>query len=288
MKTILSIDIGIKNLACCVIQINESLNELKLLKWDVLNLIPDAVCQKCGKKAKLQKNDINVCRRHANEYPPLHILSTSLEKVHTKPLRELREHLINQKPFVAWMSKTHTKPLDEIKTAKKKQLTEYLKHYKKEQTFDNIKVNTAASHSFMTLGCSIVKYFDEWLRGIKIDNVLIENQISPLANRMKTLQGMVTQYMIMRDISQVEYISALNKLKVTKYMPQIPLFPQKTYSQRKKSGIDLTLILLSNKSISSYTINHNYLEHFQKHTKKDDLADAFLQGVWWILSKMRL
>jgi hypothetical protein len=287
MKTILSIDIGIKNLACCVIHVDESLNEIKILKWDVLNLIPDAVCQKCGKKAKLQKNEIKVCRRHAKEYPPFHILSPSLEKVHTKSLRELREELLGQVAFITWLSKSHIAAQDEIKTAKKKDLITYLKHYKEEQTFDDIKVNSASSHSFMTLGRSIMNCFDKWLDGIIVDNVLIENQISPLANRMKTIQGMVTQYMIMRDVPQVEYISALNKLKVAKYIPHLPPLPQKTYSQRKKSGIELTSILISNETISSCTIHHNFLKHFRNHTKKDDLADAFLQGVWWILQIMR-
>lgn len=287
MRTILSIDIGIKNLACCVIRVDESLNEIKILKWDVLNLIPDAVCQKCGKKAKLQKNEIKVCKRHANEYPPIHILSSSLEKIHTKSVRELREHLLSEIAFIAWLSKTHPEPYDEIKTAKKKDLIVYLKHYKEEQTYDGIKANSVSSYSFMALGRSIMKCFDKWLDGLILDNVLIENQISPLANRMKTIQGMVTQYMIMRDIPQVEYISALNKLKVAKYIPHLPPLPQKTYSQRKKSGIELITTLLLNKTISSYTIHHNFLEHFQNHTKKDDLADAFLQGIWWIISRMR-
>jgi len=283
MKTILSIDIGIKNLACCVIQVDESLNEIKILKWDVLNLIPDVLCQKCGNKAKLQKNEIKLCRRHAKEYSPIHILSPSLEMIHTKTLKEMRDVLLGHVAFISWLSKSYKEPCDEIKNAKKKDLIAYLKHYKEEQTFENIKAKGASSHSLMTLGHSIMNCFDEWLDGIIIDKVLIENQISPIANRMKTIQGMITQYMIMRDIPQVEYISALNKLKVAKYIPHLVQLPQKTYTQRKKSGIKLTSILLFNKTISSYTINHNFIEHFQKHTKKDDLADALLQGIWWII-----
>ena len=37
-------------------------------------------------------------------------------------------------------------------------------------------------------------------------HVIIENQISPIANRMKTIQGMITQYFIMKNIYNVEYI----------------------------------------------------------------------------------
>ena len=48
----------------------------------------------------------------------------------------------------------------------------------------------------------------------KIDTVIIENQISTLASRMKTLQGMITQYFIMKNIPQIEFISASCKLKL--------------------------------------------------------------------------
>ena len=29
----------------------------------------------------------------------------------------------------------------------------------------------------------------------------------------------------------------------------------------------------------------NWIEHFEKHKKKDDLADSFLQGIWYINEK---
>ena len=52
-----------------------------------------------------------------------------------------------------------------------------------------------------------------------IDTVVIENQISPIANRMKTVQGMITQYFLMRGVDkrQIIYFSAVQKLKVAPY-----------------------------------------------------------------------
>ena len=38
MKTILSWDVGIKNLAYCLIQKDETIDEFKILKWGVINL----------------------------------------------------------------------------------------------------------------------------------------------------------------------------------------------------------------------------------------------------------
>ena len=62
-------------------------------------------------------------------------------------------------------------------------------------------------------------------------------------------------------------ISASNKLKEF-------LGKQKTtYSERKKKSIEITRnLLLENNNINSW------LEYFNKHKKKDDLADCFLQA----------
>ena len=49
--------------------------------------------------------------------------------------------------------------------------------------------------------------------------------------------------------------------------------------KRKNLAKDHCLILLQ-KDPSS-------LDYFQKHKKKDDLADAFLQGIWYLFSKHR-
>ena len=47
-----------------------------------------------------------------------------------------------------------------------------------------------------------------------ITHVVIENQLSPIANRMKTIQGMLAQYFIMIDENiDIQFISSSNKLK---------------------------------------------------------------------------
>ena len=47
-----------------------------------------------------------------------------------------------------------------------------------------------------------------------ITHVLIENQISPIATRMKTLQGMLTQYYIDHlENVDITFVSSVNKLK---------------------------------------------------------------------------
>ena len=85
---------------------------------------------------------------------------------------------------------------------------------------------------------------------------------------------MIMQHFIEKDCLNVEEISAANKLKdfVNK---------KTTYAERKKLSISITnSILLENHKIN------NWLSLFLAHTKKDDLADSFLQGLWYIKHKL--
>jgi hypothetical protein len=120
-----------------------------------------------------------------------------------------------------------------------------------------------------------------------IDMMIIENQISTLASRMKTLQGMITQYFIMKHIPQIEFISASCKLKL---FTDVNLMLEhdeteeicvdaSTYADRKKSGIIVCRSLgeISRKHNSGYA---KWMPVFENHKKKDDLADCFLQGLW--------
>jgi hypothetical protein len=121
-----------------------------------------------------------------------------------------------------------------------------------------------------------------------IDMMIIENQISTLASRMKTLQGMITQYFIMKNIPQIEFISASCKLKLfadsTHHADEDAadedlIVDVSTYADRKRSGIAVCRSLgeISRKHNSDYA---KWMAVFENHKKKDDLADCFLQGLW--------
>ena len=108
-----------------------------------------------------------------------------------------------------------------------------------------------------------------------IDVVIIENQLSTLATRMKTLQGMITQYYIMRGVPDIRFISATNKLKMfdAKKGEDAAEEDKGDYADRKKRSIEITRALIAPTLMSM---------KFEKHKKKDDLADCFLQGMWWL------
>jgi hypothetical protein len=145
----------------------------------------------------------------------------------------------------------------------------------------------------ITYGRNLMKHLDVILYSSttdtpSIDMMIIENQISTLASRMKTLQGMITQYFIMKNIPQIEFISASCKLKLftdsthhadTDDAADELLVDASTYADRKKSGIAVCRSLgeISRKRNSDYA---KWMPVFENHKKKDDLADCFLQGLW--------
>ena len=55
---------------------------------------------------------------------------------------------------------------------------------------------------------------DEYFTDKEIDLILIENQIGPLALRMKMIQGMITQHFIEVGLTNIEFVNAINKLKI--------------------------------------------------------------------------
>ena len=68
-----------------------------------------------------------------------------------------------------------------------------------------------------------------------------------------------------------QFISSSNKLK--------PFIDKKktTYAERKKLGISITKRLVNEKSFLSV-----FQDLFNASKKKDDLADCFLQGIWYL------
>ena len=156
-----------------------------------------------------------------------------------------------------------------------------INEYIEKTCFNPISVTNANKIDLVTIGENIKIKLDEiLLEEGKIDYIIIENQISPIANRMKTVQGLITQYFIMREnYEHIEFISAINKLKEANQEKANKL--ENSYNNRKKMGIAKCLEHLTNKPIF-----HPMLDYFNHHTKKDDLADSFLQGLWFIANKL--
>ena len=266
---ILSIDVGIKNLAYCLFNL-KSETEFAVEKWNVIDLVSDQknICSiskkngdKCTYKAKYSKNNEYYCKKHAKSSENYIIANTELN-----PIKYKRLPCYKLKPLVD----KHGIKLEEDKKYTKTELLTLLDDFVKFKCFDVVSEKKCGTVNLVMLGRSLCTNFDKEFEGINIDCVIIENQISPLANKMKTIQGMIAQYFIMNDVNTIEFISASNKLK--QWVKR-----KTTYNERKKLGIKITLDLIINNNQFKFWDNK-----FVTHKKKDDLADAFLQGIWYV------
>ena len=112
-----------------------------------------------------------------------------------------------------------------------------------------------------------------------ITHVIIENQISPIATRMKTLQGMLTQYYIDHiENIDVTFVSSVHKLKQFTGSPNKDQ-EKNTYKDHKVSGVTFCNQILENNPVFEGWISK------MDTKKKDDLADCFLQGLWYFKQK---
>ena len=143
------------------------------------------------------------------------------------------------------------------------------------------------------------------------DIVVIENQPSLKNPQMKSIQMILYSYFLILGkvigndrgyIDKIEFCSASNKLKVYDG-PEIILAEKPS---RKKKVVEEVVvqesvpIIIENKTKSSavkyadkkrlaiehakYFVQSNpdYIEFFNNHKKKDDLADSFLQGLYYL------
>jgi hypothetical protein len=316
MQKLISFDIGIKNMAFCLFDIHSREVALTpaIQKWDVLNLM-DAVentqqlctCslkgkpskkrpvpsspKLCCKKAKYEKNGQYYCEKHANEHTEFIIP----QKEHSPPaLRKMKtEELlaISEKYSVFARKNTAGGTLDafcrdshigggeleeKIPTTKKGLLEKTLAFFEQKcfRVLQAPKKKTANETDLISIGRNMTKLLDEMpeITDGTITHVILENQISTIANRMKTIQGMLAQYFIMRGRPDIviEFVSSSNKLK------DFVAEKNTTYKQHKKDGIAICSRFLEN--------NPGWAgwSSVLQTTKRDDLADSFLQGIWYL------
>ena len=341
MKTILSFDVGMKNLAYCLFQVGDDVNNLsdyKVLQWEVINLCTPIVkkcnnggVSNCGENAKYCKMNKNenenenenkneneneneveylggdyYCNKHAKKcnfkIPPSELDIKKLKKRKLVDIQSIVDKYkippINHEshePHAPHVSNVATDPVNMLIPKRQKntkeQMLDMIQHELETKYLENIENIRADQIDLLTLGKNMMTELDKFINpytnidsgdiGIlgglekyKIDIVIIENQISTIASRMKTLQGMIAQYFIMRGTPCIEFISAANKLKM--FMTK----KKTTYTERKIESVEVTKELLE--KLPQF---EKYKGCLEKNKKKDDLADCFLQGIYYLTLK---
>lgn len=270
---ILSIDVGIKNLACCLMEKKENTNDFEILLWDIIN-ISQREELKCCESNKDGPCQLLVKYTKDNKY---YCLRHSKKQVFIQPKNELKLSALKKHKLQKLYDIADNYGISYPTPIKKIELIDIINNFANDKCFESVDSIDATKMDIITIGRNIQHKLDDIFKEHfdSMTHVIIENQISPIANKMKTIQGMITQYFIIKNNrSHIEFISAMNKLKDNGNEEKL------SYSERKKTGIKKCLDTISN--------NINYCKwekYFSKHKKKDDLADSFLQSLWYINNK---
>ena len=134
---------------------------------------------------------------------------------------------------------------------------------------DIMKLSQICIKSLRLLDLSNIKY------------VLIENQPALKNPVMKSVQMIIYTFFIMEGvmnenspIEKIHMVNARNKLKVYKGT-KIECNKKNKYAQNKYLSVEYTKVMVENE-------NDIFKDIFNQSKKKDDLADAYLQGIYWI------
>jgi hypothetical protein len=267
---LLSIDVGLKNLALCLFQ-KEECGLFSINIWDVINItgVEEEVKQVfhcnetlkngkiCGKNAKYMKHGCEctsyLCMKHSSQ----HIIQPNgMKNISKYNVAELKN----------WIEQYNIEMNDTITT--KKQMVDIIKKWL-DTCYVSIPSKKKVKNSYTNIllyGRNIKDYFDKIYTN-DITHVCIEQQMT---SKMRIISYMIAQYFIGKN-SEIDVImcNACYKLK--------GLETDKTnYDERKKNSVKHMLHFLDE------DIYENWKTFFSMNKKQDDLSDAFLQGKWAI------
>jgi hypothetical protein len=312
---LISFDVGILNMAYCILSKSDDGNSENTIEdWGIFNLTGESekpattpaekvACSYCKRGAKKMtdctktkepaEKTLYFCKKHSETttqyFPePFKCLSSlkkgDLEKIFADKMRSSSVPKWSRQELLCEIQKRILVP---VHTKTKKCKTGEIGLVDIGRSMNTCLENINASLTDLT-------------------HVVIENQISPIATRMKTIQGMLAQYFIIRfPETEIEFVSSHNKLSigVVDYLraqqhqttiQKQPVWQEDDgfvedsveigeedgiltdYGQNKKRSVELV-----EKWLRDSSAEQRWQTMFATSKKKDDLADCLLQGIWY-------
>jgi len=310
---ILSFDVGIKNLAYCLMEWDNKNDDkkqnLKIHSWNIINLIEDKnIDMHC-----MNKECINKVKSYIEFNNTKHYLCSR----HIKNKDDIINEIVKNYTIDKWKLCDNNicstcKNIDAIDNdivLKKSKIKYYnndqlniclcTKHYKSLLSKVNNITNKICSIrnkkvkdvTISDIKLQLIKSLDEHRIEFltKIDMVLIENQPTFKTPTMKAISDTIYTWFLIRGIIDkninnasldvLKFVSPSNKLKKFNQTEIQEADKNKKYKLTKKTSIDNT-----KKILRCYELN-NWTDHLLSFIKKDDLADSFLQG-WYVLNNI--
>lgn len=277
---ILSYDIGIKNLAFCLVDYDVITKKLVIEEWNIINLLEnefnnELLCKYINKNKPYnnckntaifssKNNNFSFCKRHISKF---HIQDLSILPITDNIISICDENDCSNK------SKYYVN--NKKLCSKHKNIT--LDFHNQNYILKKIKTISANNYPIDKIADKMITILDEkYLHLLNCDIVLLELQVMK-SPRIKTLSNYLYMYYRMNGIhykknnsyiNDVRYIMASSKLRFNKNNTTENI---QNYNNRKKTGID---------NVNEYLTNNQLFDNkiwFNKQKKQDDLADALLQ-----------
>ena len=306
---LLSFDVGIRNLAGCIMQIsqpdlsdedaspNRSIqpdHSAKIQWWKSIDLLetPTNICQvllkdsqKCGKQCTWQglstSEEIKYFCGHHKSYHKIETLNISnTEEKHGCDFGNCRGRgkFMVENPNTAINSYYC-----------QKHLTKVMAVYKSSHTIRKVKSPTCKDIPVKDLKIAIWRMLDALPHLLEVDQVIIENQPSLKNPMMKSVAETLFNYFICRGvidrnrtnstIDDVKYLSPSNKMKLSDDGNGLKNISNKAlkYKATKQLAIQQVAERLKPQPDAR--------EKFLNNKKKDDLADCLLQALYYAKSQ---
>lgn len=299
MTKILSWDVGIKNLAYCLIKKEE--NKFKILEWGRFNLADDAqLCQhilrggnQCKNNAKIkiyhdQENIFNngncmcVCDKHLEAVKPklIEIEQNSPPKKKNKKTPEKIKKTCNEceedaiynidKTEYCWCEKHKKIAISFDKKIKTKKIT----------------VQNCNKKPVQIISENMISKLDQNPAFMDVDEVLIENQPALRNPTMKNVASILYAYFMIRGMTDKQYNSTIREVKFICPSNKLKVNEKNTTSILKKTEKKQVYKMTKKLGIKycEAIIKENESDILKTHNKKDDMCDAFLQGFQYLFS----
>ena len=292
MEKVLSFDVGIIHLAYCLLSKKEDTNgklNWEITDWAIIDLADreSHKCTMCNKVASLvqeYQGPKYYCKVHSRNI----ISKPSDYEFFFKPL---------EKKQINGCNYGEPKCDKNCTLVDSKNITYCGQHAKKvHQTLTNemkivkIKKKSVSSLDFDDTRLKLVMELEKRKHLLEANVVVIENQPSFKNPRMKSISGIIYDYFMIRGlvdkaitkstITKVKFMSPSNKIKLASDGETQQIVKLKADSEDSKA-YKLTKSLAVKYTQEMVKHLPFWLNDFNSHKKKDDLADAFLQGAYY-------
>jgi hypothetical protein len=281
---IASWDIGIKNLAYCIIENTDvSTNPYIIHKLDIINIIEDNKCSWCDCSCNIIKTTCSYlgekklfCKHHKSYH---NVLSSKWEII-KQSISEC-----NKNDVCSICQKNAKFTLNNVFycTAHK---TKILKKWDNDielKKFNSAKVKNT---SVIDLKLNLVNKLDNIKELLDVDEVCIENQPAFKNPRMKAISDTLYTWFVIRGmvdnktIKKINFISPSNKLKIEDKEDEIN---EEIENSTNKYKTTKKLSIQHCKEILKY--NQDYIKMIEAFTKQDDCCDTIMMAIYYFKNK---